>query len=106
ATAPPGKDGVTTHMSIQALVGCALETGSRTALLRECRELMLHHGRYAESQEELTPLRWDGLSAVCAVGLAGALVVVPALAQRLVAGVARSSQMSPETMRAIRVGLN
>ena len=64
---PESREGIRTHLSIQALFGCALRGGSRSALLRECRQLLSHRGPYSGSREELTPLRWDRLSAVPAL---------------------------------------
>lgn len=64
AALPEGREGVVTHLAMQALLGVALRSRSRRAVAGEFWRLLDHGGRYAGSVEELTPLRHDGLSAV------------------------------------------
>ena len=61
---PESRAGVRTHIAIQALLGCALRDQSRLRLIQECWDLMTKHGPYADSREELTPVRSDWPSAV------------------------------------------
>jgi len=77
---PPGQDGVRTHLAMQALLGCAARGGSRRDLAREAWQLATGGGAYAESTEELTPLRRDWLSLVPLAMLASALLAKPDLA--------------------------
>jgi hypothetical protein len=65
--APDGREGVRTHLAIQALFGCCMRSRSRWALLSECWKLVSHSGIYSGSCEELTPVRWDWPSAVPAL---------------------------------------
>ena len=65
---------------MQALLGCAARGGSRRDLLREAWQLAIGGGAYAESTEELTPLRHDWLSLVPLAMLASALLAKPELA--------------------------
>jgi predicted ATP-grasp superfamily ATP-dependent carboligase len=58
------RDGVRSHMALQALLGCAIRSGSRLKLARESWRLALARGIYAGSQEELTPLGWDWCSVI------------------------------------------
>ena len=77
---PPSRDGVRTHLAMQALLGCAARGGDRRDLLREAWQLAIGGGAYAESTEELTPLRRDWLSLVPLAMLASALLAKPELA--------------------------
>jgi hypothetical protein len=83
---PDSREGVRTHQAMQALLGCALAGGSRRAILRECRDLLTKRAAYAESVEELTPLRRDWLGIVPLVMTALLLIAAPGLAQRLAKG--------------------
>jgi predicted ATP-grasp superfamily ATP-dependent carboligase len=83
AQRPSGREGVRTHMAIQALLGCAIRTGSRGDLLREALRLALGRGPYAESREELTPLRADWPSIVPAGVAAGWLLAKPQAAHAM-----------------------
>ena len=83
APIPDGRAGTRTHLGIQALLGCALQGGTRRAIIREARDLAARRGRYAGSVEELTPVRIDWPSAVPLVAAALALIASPRLAARL-----------------------
>jgi len=58
------REGVRTHLALQALIGRAMRGGSRGELARECWRLLAHAGPYAGSREELTPWREDPPSVV------------------------------------------
>ena len=77
---PPGRDGVRTHLAMQALLGCAARGGCRRDLVREGFRLATGSGVYAGSTEELTPLRRDSVSVVPLAMLAVALLAKPKLA--------------------------
>jgi predicted ATP-grasp superfamily ATP-dependent carboligase len=81
--APQGRDGVRTHLAMQALLGCASRGGTRRDILRECRQLLTGSGAYADSTEELTPVRLDWLSAVPLAMTALLLLAAPRLAASL-----------------------
>jgi predicted ATP-grasp superfamily ATP-dependent carboligase len=83
ATAPGSREGVRTHLAMQALLGCAAQGGSRRNLVRECWRLLSGGGPYADSTEELTPVRLDWLSFVPLAMTAIALLVAPRLAVTL-----------------------
>ena len=57
AALPEGREGVLTHLAMQALLGCAARGGTRRDVVRECRRLFAASGPYAGSSEELTPVR-------------------------------------------------
>jgi hypothetical protein len=78
--------GVRTHLAMQALLGCASRGGTRRDILCECWRLMTGGGSYADSAEELTPVRLDWLSAVPLAMTATLLLLAPKLAIRLARG--------------------
>jgi hypothetical protein len=80
---PEDREGVRTHLAIQAIVGCAARGGSRVDILRECWKLLWHSGIYAGSCEELTPVRWDRPSGIPVVFAAIWMLVNPRMAQAL-----------------------
>jgi predicted ATP-grasp superfamily ATP-dependent carboligase len=81
--APDSREGVRTHLAIQALLGCAARDGTRREVFRECVRLITGRGPYADSVEELTPVRRDWLSAVPLAMTALALLADPRLADTL-----------------------
>jgi predicted ATP-grasp superfamily ATP-dependent carboligase len=81
--APLSRDGVRTHLAMQALLGCASRGGCRRDIARECWHLAAGGGAYAGSAEELTPLRMDWISVAPLVAMAIALLAQPKLAATL-----------------------
>jgi predicted ATP-grasp superfamily ATP-dependent carboligase len=77
---PDSRDGVRTHLAMQALLGCGSRGGRRREILRVCWQLATGGGVYAGSTEELTPLRLDWLSVVPLATVVIALLVQPRLA--------------------------
>ena len=75
--------GVRTHLAMQALLGCASRGGTRRDLVRECWRLSTGRGPYADSTEELTPVRLDWISAVPLALTAILLLIAPKLAVTL-----------------------
>ncbi|MGH6768768.1 MAG: hypothetical protein ACRECO_07085 [Xanthobacteraceae bacterium] len=80
---PNSRPGVRTHISMQALLGCALRDTSRLILAAEGWRLFRRQGPYAGSREELTPVSTDWPSAVPVIAVAVMLLVRPAVAQVL-----------------------
>jgi predicted ATP-grasp superfamily ATP-dependent carboligase len=83
AVADESRAGVRTHLAMQALLGCASRGGTRRELIRECWRLWTGNGPYADSTEELTPVRLDSISAVPLAMIATALLAAPRSAARL-----------------------
>jgi predicted ATP-grasp superfamily ATP-dependent carboligase len=81
--APDGREGVGTHLAMQALLGRATRDGTRREVFRECMRVAALRGPYAGSVEELTPLRRDWISAVPLAMTALALLANPKLAGTL-----------------------
>ncbi|HKS18410.1 MAG TPA: hypothetical protein VJS63_04280 [Bradyrhizobium sp.] len=78
-----GREGVSTHLAMQALLGLASRGGTRREIIRECWRLLDHGGPYAGSAEELTPVQHDVLAAVPLVMTMTMLLVSPAFATKL-----------------------
>jgi predicted ATP-grasp superfamily ATP-dependent carboligase len=77
------REGVLTHLALQALLGCATRGGSRRDIFRECVRLVARRAPYAGSIEELTPARHDWISTIPVAMIALALVASPKLAATL-----------------------
>jgi predicted ATP-grasp superfamily ATP-dependent carboligase len=86
APLPEGRDGVMTHLAMQALLGLASRGGSRRDVMREFGRLLDHGGPYAGSTEELTPLGHDGFSAVPLATTLALLLASPSSAKKLAGG--------------------
>jgi biotin carboxylase len=100
--APADREGIRTHIGLQALLGCAIRGGSRLDLLRECWRLVSHSGPYAGSQEELTPLRWDWPSVVPTIFAALWLLASPAAAHTMPKRAWGSHLLGADSIRIIR----
>ena len=83
AAVPESRESVRTHLALQALLGCASRDGTRRDVIRECWRLLTGSGPYADSTEELTPLRLDWISAVPLAATAISLLIAPKLANTL-----------------------
>jgi predicted ATP-grasp superfamily ATP-dependent carboligase len=77
AAAPAGREGVRTHLAMQALLGCAAHGGTRRDIFREGCRLMAAREPYAGSFEELTPVRSDWISAAPLALIAALLLAAP-----------------------------
>ena len=77
AAAGESREGIRTHLAMQALLGCAARGGTRRDILCECWRLLVGEAPYAGSLEELTPVRLDWLSAVPLAMIAIALLAAP-----------------------------
>ena len=83
AATPQSRGGVRTHLAMQALLGCALRGGTRREIFRQCGWLLTRSGPYADSTEELTPVRLDWVSAVPRAITAICLLINPRFANTL-----------------------
>ena len=81
-----GRAGIRTRLAMQALLGCASRGGTRRDLIAECWHLASGGGPYADSREELTPVRGDWLSAVPLAMVAIAVLANPKFAVTLATG--------------------
>jgi hypothetical protein len=99
---PPGRPGVRSHLALQVLLGCALETGSRLALARECWRLLTGTGPYRFSKEELTPLRWDWPSVAPTAFLGLWLLINPGAAESMADRRWGAHLLNPESIQSIQ----
>ena len=99
---PESRAGVRTHIAIQALLGCALRDRSRLRLIQECWDLLAKKGPYADSREELTPVRADWPSAVPVTITALWLLATPEAAHYLPKKGWGSHLLTPQSVRIIR----
>jgi predicted ATP-grasp superfamily ATP-dependent carboligase len=83
---PESREGVRTHLAMQALLGCGSRGGTRRDILKECWRLLAASGPYTGSTEELTPVRLDWISAVPLAMTAMLLLASPKLAIKLARG--------------------
>ena len=83
---PEGREGVLTHLAMQALLGCGARGGTRRDIARECVRLFAASGPYAGSTEELTPVEADWISAVPLAVTAALLLASPKSAIKLARG--------------------
>jgi predicted ATP-grasp superfamily ATP-dependent carboligase len=83
SAAADSREGVQTHLAMQVLLGCAVRGGTRREIFRECIRVAVRRGRYADSVEELTPVRRDWVGAVPLAITALALFANPKLAGTL-----------------------
>ena len=102
ASAANSRPGVRSHSALQVLLGCAIRERRRSSLLRQCWLLLTHRGAYRESREELTPVRWDWLSAIPLIVAALGLLLRPAAASSLVRKGWGSHLLDQESIRKIR----
>jgi predicted ATP-grasp superfamily ATP-dependent carboligase len=86
AALPESREGVRTHLAMQALLGCGSRNGTRRDILKECRRLLGGNGPYAGSTEELTPVRFDWFSAVPLALTVVVLLASPKFAVKLARG--------------------
>lgn len=86
AAVPEGREGVLTHLSMQALLGCAARGGTRFDILGECRRLAAASGPYAGSSEELTPVQPDWISGLPLAITTALLLASPKSAIKLARG--------------------
>ena len=77
AALPESSNGIQSHLSMQALLGCAARGGTRRDLIMECWRLATGGGPYAGSTEELMPVRLDWISAVPLAMIAVLLLAAP-----------------------------
>lgn len=97
----PGRDGIRTHLAMQALLGAAARGASRRVLLAECWRLWNRLGPYRNSEEELTPLRLDPVSAVPTLSAALVVLANPGWAGPLAERGWGGHLLTPATMRTI-----
>jgi predicted ATP-grasp superfamily ATP-dependent carboligase len=98
---PASREGVRTHLAMQALLGIAARERSRRALVRESWRLWREQGPYIDSREEMTPVFTDWLSTVPLAMTAMLLLARPQAAIALARGGFDAHLLSRESIREI-----
>jgi len=106
AEAPPGRAGVRTRLSLQALLGKALQTRSRIEITREIWRFLAGTGPYAGSREELTPVSLDWMCILPVGATAFAVLTHPEAARILPQRGWGAGLLTPESIRIIRDEIN
>jgi hypothetical protein len=101
APLPPSREGVRTHLAIQALLGVAARERSWRAVLHECWHLWRGNGPYTGSREEMTPVREDWMSTMPLATTAALLLARPSAANALARGGFGAHLLSRESIRLI-----
>jgi predicted ATP-grasp superfamily ATP-dependent carboligase len=101
AALPASREGVRTHLAMQALLGIAAREGTRRGVLREILRLCNGSEPYADSREEMTPVRTDWLSAVPLATTAMLLLARPKAALTLARGGFGAHLLNRESIRKI-----
>jgi predicted ATP-grasp superfamily ATP-dependent carboligase len=101
AALPASREGVRTHLAMQALLGIAAREGTRRGVLREILRLCNGSEPYADSREEMTPLDLDWMSAVPLATTAMLLLARPQAAIGLARGGFGAHLLSRESIRKI-----
>ena len=101
AAAGESREGIRTHLAMQALLGCAARGGTRRDILCEVWRLLAGKAPYAGSVEELTPVRLDWLSAVPLALITIALLAAPKRAVSLARGGWGAHLLNVESIRQI-----
>jgi hypothetical protein len=99
---PAPKVGVRSHSSMLILISRALDGAGRGELVREMSAQRARSGVYKNSEEELTRVREDRLSAVTYGWVASRLLARPAAAQRMVGSTVSNYALSAEAAERIR----
>jgi hypothetical protein len=86
---------------MQALLGCASRGGTRRDILREGWRLLTGSAPYADSAEELTPVRLDWISIVPLAMTAIFLLIAPRRAPALARGGWGAHLLDPKSIRRI-----
>jgi len=100
--APPGRPGIRTRLSLQALLGIATKTRSRVEIVREIFRILTGTGLYAGSREELTPVSLDWMAVIPVAAAAMAVLVHPGSADILPKSGWGAGLLTPEAIRIIR----
>jgi predicted ATP-grasp superfamily ATP-dependent carboligase len=100
---PLARIGVRTHMVLMAVVRHAELGRGRRAVLRELTQAVTRRGWYAESQEELLPIRSDPAGALLLGAVSFCLLVAPQLWQPLAGTGTPAHALTPEGWRQLLV---
>ena len=103
---PAARVGVRTHSSLAILLGTAVYSGSRAAVLAEALRLALHLGKYRHSRECLTPVLRDFPSAIPLGVVAGRVLLAPRSAERLARATVSAYSVTPSAIERVAPGMS
>ena len=98
---PPGREGVRTHLALMALLEEAIESGSRIGVLGRLGEILLGWGEYADSREELTPVRLDPPSVIPVIAVLTRLLLNPGSAPTVAGKAVTAYSLTAKAVRAV-----
>jgi len=101
AVQPPGRAGVATHQLLLAVLGAAQRDGTRRPVVSELRAALAHAGQYADSTEELTPLRRDLRAAIPVITAATVSLGRPSASRRLSSGAVTNYSLTRQAWQTI-----
>ena len=96
-----GRIGVRSHSLLAILLGVAGQGGSRRDVVRHITQAILHRGLYADSREDVTPLRNDPASVLPLAIVIGHLLRDPRAAKRLGAGAIAAYSLTADAVETI-----
>jgi len=99
-----GQPGIRSHSLLAILLGVAGHGGSRREVLGTILEDMQGRGVFAQSKEDLTPVRLDPPSLIPLGVVTGQLLLRPRAAHRIAAGAVNAYSMSAATIETIMDG--
>ncbi|HEX6555488.1 MAG TPA: hypothetical protein VF026_22195 [Ktedonobacteraceae bacterium] len=100
-----GRPGIRSHSLLAILLGTANYSGSRRELLRTIVQAIRGHGIFAESREDLTPLRADPLSLIPLAVVTSQLLLRPLAAHYIATSAVSAYSLSADTVESI-IALN
>lgn len=96
-----GQAGRGSHSLLAILLGIAQQSGSRREVLRTIAQSIRGRGIFAQSQEDLAPLRTDPPSLIPLAVVAAQLLLRPGAAQRLSAGAVNAYSLTAAAVETI-----
>ena len=106
AVQPTGQAGVRTHQLLIAILGAAQSTRSRIAVMREIWAAAAGRGDYANSVEELTPVRGDPIAAIPVAAAAALTLAWPPASRLFERGAVGSYALTPAAWAEIVASAN
>jgi predicted ATP-grasp superfamily ATP-dependent carboligase len=93
-----GMAGIRSHSLLATLLGLGGASASRTRLMREVLRAILGRGVYAESREDLTPIRVDPFSSLPFLSVFVSLLFNPSNANRFSANAVADYSLTPKAV--------
>jgi hypothetical protein len=96
-----GRPGVRTHGTLALLLGAAARGDGRRALVHQLGSSLRHTGLYADSSEQLTPVRRDPPSLIPLTTVFGRLLASPHTASQIAAHAVGSYSIAPAAIATV-----